>query len=99
MAQEMAVDVTQALLLVKQRLNKLVGITKLDDYLTARIHGAIEEIEGRGIVLTDSMSDMMLVVDYTVYQYQSRDKAEGMPGWLTARLRQRWMQGGAANDP
>lgn len=99
MAQATAVEMAQALLLVKQRLNKLVGITKLDDYLTARINAAIGEIEDRGIKLTDSLSDLMLVVDYTVWQYQSRDKEAGMPGWLTQRLRQRWMKRGAVNDP
>lgn len=86
------VDKTAALALVKSRLNRMPGDTSLDDYLSARIDGAIEELENTGIRLRDDMNDLLLVVDYAVYMYQSRDKPGGMPDWLRLRRRERWMQ-------
>lgn len=88
----MAINTTTALALVKSRLNRLQGDTTLDDYLNARISAAIDELQGTGIVLTDSDEDMLLVVDYTVYMYQNRDKPGGMPDWLRLRRRERWMR-------
>lgn len=93
------INKAQVLLLVKQRLNRLTGIDSLDDYLMARIEGAIGELAEQGITLTGSLSDTMLLVDYTVYQYQSRDKPGGEPEWLRRRLRRRWLQkDGGGND-
>ena len=88
----MAINTTTALALVKQRLNRLPGDTTLDDYLLARIDGAIGELENTGIFMTDTDADMMLVVDYAVWAYQSRDKPGGMPDWLRLRRRERWIQ-------
>ena len=88
----MAVNTTTALELVKARLNRLAGDTTLDTYLTARINAAIGEIEATGIHLDDSVCDLMLVVDYTVYAYQNRDKPNSMPEWLRLRRRERWVQ-------
>ena len=88
----MAIDNARALALVKARLNRLPGDTTLDDYLSARIESAARELEGTGITLTDTPDDLLLVVDYTVYQYQSRDKPGGMPDWLRLRRRERWMR-------
>ena len=92
----MAVDTTQALALVKTRLNRLQSDTTLDAYFTARISAAIQELEGTGIRLTDSAEDLLLVVDYTVWQYQNRDSAAGMPDWLRLRRRERWIREGVA---
>ncbi len=86
-----SIDNNQALTLVKARLNRTSGDTSLDDMLTARIEAAIGELESTGIVLTDTTADLMLVVDYTVWQYQSRDKGTGMPDWLRLRRRERWL--------
>lgn len=86
-----SVDVTQALGLMKARLNRVQGDTSLDDLLTARINAAIGELEKTGIELTDDADDLMLVVDYATWQYQSRDKAGGMPDWLRLRRRERWL--------
>ncbi len=91
-----AVNEDTALALVKARLNRLAGDTTLDEYLTARIRGAIGEIEATGIVLTASTEDLMLVVDYAVYQYQNRDRPGGMPDWLRLRRRERWVQQGVS---
>lgn len=90
------VDTAQALQLVKTRLNRLQSDTTLDDYLMVRIEAAIKELEGTGIVLSDSMEDLMLVTDYTVWQYQNRDNAAGMPEWLRLRRRERWIRQGVA---
>lgn len=89
-----AVDNTQALSLVKARLNRLPGDTTLDGYLTARIMAAEQAIEATGIVLTTSVADLMLVVDYTIWEYQNRDKPGSMPDWLRLRRRERWVQQG-----
>lgn len=89
-----AVDNTQALSLVKARLNRLSTDTTLDEYLTARIMAAEQAIEATGIVLTASVADLMLVVDYAVWEYQNRDKPGSMPDWLRLRRRERWVRQG-----
>ncbi len=86
-----AYDITSALELVKARLNRLPGDTSLDDYLLARIDAAAQSLESTGIRLTDSAKDLMLLVDSTVWEYQSRDKSGGMPDWLRLRRRERWL--------
>ena len=91
-----AVDNTQALSLVKTRLNRLPSDTTLDEYLTARIMAAEQAIEATGIVLTISVADLMLVVDYTVWEYQNRDKPGSMPDWLRLRRRERWVRQGVS---
>ena len=88
----MDVNKETALSLVKGRLNRLEGDTSLDDYLRARINGAIADIEATGIRLDAGADDLMLVVDMTVWEYQNRDKPGGMPDWLRLRRRERWVQ-------
>ena len=87
-----ALDKLQALALVKTRLNRLPGDTTLDDYFLMRIKAAEQALEKTGIILTDSVADLMLVVDYTVWEYQNRDKPGSMPDWLRLRRRERWLQ-------
>ena len=87
-----AIDEGIALMMVKTRLNRMPQDTTLDDYLYARIDAAVQAIEATGIILTDSTADLMLVVDYTVWEYQNRDKPGGMPDWLRLRRRERWLQ-------
>lgn len=88
----MAVNTETALTLVKQRLNRLSGDTSLDAYLAARIEAAAAELEGTGIVLGDATDDLILLTDYTVWQYQNRDAAGAMPDWLRLRRRERWLR-------
>ena len=90
-----AVNESLALDLVKARLNRLPGDTSLDEYLTARIGAAVQELTRIGIGLTGDNDDLMLVVDYTVHQYQNRDTAGSMPEWLRLRRRERWLRGDA----
>ncbi|MBR2855140.1 MAG: hypothetical protein IKE81_12530 [Clostridia bacterium] len=88
----MAVNIRTALGLVKARLNRLASDATLDAYFVQRIEAAEAELENTGISLTDSADDMMLVVDYTVWQYQNRDSAGTMPEWLRLRRRERWLK-------
>ncbi len=87
----MIYDVSTVLALVKSRLNRLPGDISIDDYLTARIDGAALELQRQGVTLTAAMNDTLLLVDTTVWQYQSRDKTGAMPDWLRLRLRERWL--------
>lgn len=88
----MAVNETSALTMVKSRLNRLQSDTSLDDYLAARISAAVKELEEIGITLTDAADDLMLVVDFTVWQYQNRDQPGAMPDWLRLKRRERWLR-------
>lgn len=90
-------DTTQALSLVKARLNRLQSDTTLDAYFEARINAAIQELEGTGIHLKDTAEDLLMVVDYTVWAYQNRDSAAGMPDWLRLRRRERWVREGVSS--
>ena len=90
--EETATTENTALTLVKARLNRLAADTSLDAYFTQRIEAARAELEGTGISLTDSADDLMLLVDYTVWQYQNRDSAGAMPDWLRLRRRERWLR-------
>lgn len=83
------VSVQDALPMVKARLNRLD--TLLDEYLTARIQAAIDDLERTGIVLDDSVADLMLVVDYVCWAYSNRDAQTGMPDWLRLKRRERWL--------
>lgn len=92
------IDTNSALALVKARLNRMPLDTSLDDYLTARIGGTIDQLTEAGIHLNESMGDLMLVVDMTVWDYQNRDKPNAMPEWLRLKRRERWLQE-VHNDP
>ena len=81
-----------AIQLVKTRLNRPAADTSLDDYIMARINATEEELARTGITLTDSPNDLMLLVDYSVWQYQNRDSAGAMPDWLRLRRRERWLR-------
>lgn len=88
------IDTETALKLMKTRLNRLATDTTLDEYFLARINAAIGELEATGIALTASTEDLLLVVDYAVWQYQNRDNPGSMPEWLRLRRRERWVQQG-----
>lgn len=92
----MAINTAQALTLVKTRLNRLQSDTTLDEYLTARINGAAAELEAIGIHLAGTADDLLLLVDYTVWQYQNRDTPGSMPDWLRLRRRERWIREGVS---
>lgn len=87
-----AYDEGQALALVKTRLNRRQNDDTLDAYFSNRIDAAAQALEATGIILTASVADLMLVVDYAVWEYQNRDHPGGMPDWLRLRRRERWLQ-------
>lgn len=95
----MAVNESIALGLIKARLNRMQSDTSLDSYFQARLSGAIGYLEGIGISLTDSDEDLMLVVDFTVWQYQNRDNPGAMPDWLKLQRRERWLREAVKDDP
>ena len=69
-------DMEMVLGLVKARLNRPPGDTALDAYFKKRIEGAAAKLKR---------------VDYTVWQYQNRDKPGDMPDWLRLDRRERWL--------
>lgn len=95
----MAVNESIALGLIKARLNRMQSDTSLDSYFQARLSGAIGYLEGIGISLTDSDEDLMLVVDFAVWQYQNRDNPGAMPDWLRLQRRERWLREAVKDDP
>ena len=89
----MSIISTQAFELVKSRLNRLASDTSIDTLLLAMIVAAETEITNESGALgnTDAL-DLMLLVDTAVWNYQSRDKATGMPEWLRYKRRQRFLR-------
>lgn len=88
-------NLENALTLMKSRLNRLSTDTSLDDTFVIRLQGAQEELNGMFRQdLTDSTADLILLVDYTVWGYQNRDKSGAMPDWLRLKLRERFLKGG-----
>ena len=85
-------DFQTALDLVKARLNRPTTDTHLDEYFMQRIEAGAGELKNAGITLTETAEDLMLLVDYTVWQYQNRDKPGNMPEWLRLKRRERWLQ-------
>lgn len=84
--------ISLALPLVKARLNRLVADTSMDGYLTSRITGVIQQMEKIGIAMdAASTDDLLLLVDWTVWEYSNRDKAGSVPEWLRLRRRERWL--------
>ena len=87
-----------ALRMVKHRLDYMQVKTTKDEYLTARIDAAARGLEKRGIHLTDNADDLMLLVDVSVWEYQSRDRQTGMPEWLRMAIRERFLSDRARNE-
>jgi len=94
----MAVNEGLALDLVKARLNRLHSDTTLDRYLESRIAAVVRNLEKTGIQLEDNDEDLMFVVDMTVWEYQNRDQAGGMPDWLRLKRREKWLRSGVGNN-
>ena len=92
-------DLNTALLWMKSRLNRPAADTSLDEYFFTRIQAAQEQLDRMmPEKLDDSTADLLLLVDYATWQYQSRDKNTGEPPWLRQRLRERHLYkvGGAS---
>lgn len=87
----MATFVASALKLLKDRLDRMADDTSRDSYFESRIKQSIAELERTGIVLTDSIDDLMLVVDMAAWNHANRDKPGSMPDWLAKKRRERWL--------
>ena len=84
---------SQALALLKARLNRVAADKSLDDYFAARLQAACSELKDKGINLDETdQADLMLLVDFAAWNYSSRDKADGYPMWLRIRIRERWIR-------
>lgn len=85
-------SIETALNIMKTRLNRLTGDTSLDaTALRPRLEGSLQTLRDNGIALTDSIDDILLLVDYATWRYQNRDKAGDMLGWLRRLRRERWL--------
>jgi len=84
---------TNALAIVKVRLNRLPSDTSLDALFSAVVMAVEADLSKEsGALIEDDPSDLMLLVDASVWRYQSRDKMTGEPEWLKYRKRQRFMR-------
>lgn len=81
----------KALRMLKERLDRLPEDTARDEYFSARIEQTIAELERKGIVLTDTVDDLMLVVDGAAWNHANRDKMTGQPEWLRKKTVGRWL--------
>lgn len=82
---------TTALDLVKARLNR--ADDALDDYLSARIEAAADDLQAMGVPLDlYDTADTVFLADYVCWSYLNRDKQDGMPQWLRLMIRERWLK-------
>lgn len=94
----MVYNAALALNLVKDRLNRMRVATQGDEYLKTRIEAAAQRLKQNGITLRDTTSDLTLLVDMTVWEYQNRDKMTGMPQWLRDARRERFLADRRINE-
>lgn len=92
---KMAAFVASAVAMLKNRLDRMAEDTTRDEYYTKRVEQAIARLERVGIVVQDTVEDMMLVVDYAAWLNANRDKPSGDPEWLRSSIRERWVNQGA----
>lgn len=89
---DISVAIDDILRMCKMRLSRLDSDTSQDEYLRLRIMAAADECASIGMPLHDNVEDRLLLCDLAVWQYQNRDKADGMPAWLRLRRRERWLK-------
>lgn len=70
MEKEIRDNTVSTLELVKANLG--ITATVRDDYLKAIINGVEKELASKGVVVRTDDDSLMLVVDYTSWQYRSR---------------------------
>lgn len=84
-------DDAKILAMCKARLDRS-HTSMLDEQLIDRIRACRGDLERKGIHLTDTADDAMLLVDVVCWRYSARDKQTGMPEWLRLAIRERWLQ-------
>lgn len=87
----MATLVASGMQLLKTRLDRLPEDTSRDEYMMMRIKQSIAELKRKGIHLTDSADDLMMVVDLAAWNHANRDKPGAQPQWLRDKIRRRWI--------
>ena len=95
----MQYTIETALSLFKESIDRMKTDTSRDELWKARLNDAIAYLNRIGVKmaedaqgnLTDSMDDLMLVVDLAVWRYQNRDRGEVEPKWLRSRIGERWL--------
>lgn len=97
---ELMFEIRHILDIVRARLNRgQRPEPEMDEYLSARIHAAILELNRSGIHYRyEDPSDRMFVTDYVCWQYSNRDKNEPMPEWLKLARRERWLSDGGETE-
>ena len=88
----MAYDEKQALSIFKARRNILPANTAQDEYFGVIIEAAEKRLEKEGIhIMRGDADDLMLLVNLASWMYANRDSNTGMPDWLRAAIRERWL--------
>lgn len=78
-----------------QMLKIDLGITTdiYNDRLTQYITAAKAELEREGVVLTNSIADGNLVIQYAAWMWRKRDTGEGMPRMIRWQINNRLFGG------
>lgn len=85
-------DFSVSLSLLKQDLG--ISHNKRDEYLTKMLGSCYEELESRGVSLSqDSIDDEMLLADFAAWKYRSRDKDVPLANNLMIRIRNKQTKG------
>ena len=69
-----------------------ISTTKRDEYFETLIESNEQDLRYKGIVLAEETADMVLLSDYTAWNYRSRDTQEEMPKNLSLRILNRKMK-------
>ena len=80
------------LALVRARKNRTPEDTSQDALFEIYIRGAFSKLSEMGIRISESdPADTIMLVDYAVWRYNTRDSGEAVPLWLKTDLSQRWL--------
>ena len=90
----MALDLAQAyaLLLARRDRAGLQQPEALEAYYKSALAAAQQELQSTGISLSDTLSDVLLLVDVASWNLSNREKTGKMPEWLRLKRRERWLQ-------
>lgn len=90
-------DFAVSLSLLKQDLG--IAHTKRDEYLTKMISSCYNELEDRGVEISqNSIDDEMLLADFAAWRYRNRDKDVPLANNLMIRIRNKQTKGRCYNE-
>ena len=76
-----------------------ISHNKTDDYFTAAILSATDDLSRKGIdVDEENTGDIFLLKDYVCYMYRNRIRGEPMPNSLVFRIRDRIVRARSERD-